>query len=1051
MNRDRRVVASAAAIIAMSVGTLVLVGWAFDADVLKSLHPAFASMKPNTAIALLISGVALWVRRHDSTPIGVVGRVSAVIVLLIAVATLVEYAGGLDLHIDQLVFTDDASHRAPGRMALATAVCLSLVGTALITIDAESKRWGRPAQWLALLAGALAVSVVTGYLYGVEALYRTSTFTSVSVYTAITILVLCLGILYARPSVGMMRVMTLQGSPTSAVVRRLVPVMILLPILFGWLRLLGQQAGLYGFEFGLALFALSNVIVMSGLLWWTCASQLRLELAAREREQSLATTLDSIGDAVIVTDPGGVVVRMNPVAERLTGWTVAEAIGRQLREVFAIINEETRRVVDTPVERVLRDGRIVGLANHTVLRSRTGTEVPIADSAAPIIEKDSTIRGVVLVFRDMTSERDAQRVIVASEQRYRDLYESSPDMHLTADLTTDEITDCNQTLCDRLGYERSELLGQPFRTVYLHDYDGDEDDRRAAFRVTAEFVDVERRLRCKDGTSIEVSLNLRGIRDSTGKLVTATAVWRDITKRKQADRDRQFLIQLGDEFRSSTEPGRVLLAVSGRLGEYLRASRCSFAEIDSAADCITAHPGYQTGVASVAGTLSLSAFGAETAAACARGETIVVENTATDPRTAALFDVSYRRVSVYAYVLTPMLRDGRWIACLSVSSDRPRAWEDREITLVTLVAERVWLWIEHLRVLAELRKRDVDEAIRHSDERFRALVDGVKDYAIFMLDPEGNVATWNEGAQRLKGYRSEEITGKHLSVFSTLEDLASDHTRLVLERARQDGRFEEEGWRVRKDGSRFWASILLTALYDRDGSIEGFAKITRDFTDRRNQDETLRAKQAALVQSLKEREVLLQEVHHRVKNNLQVISSLINMQVRKLELGSTRDALVECQTRVQTIALIHEKLYQSKDYSQVRFADYARSLAANVFHATGTSPGNVTLDLAIDEVPLGVDRAIPCGLVINELITNALKHGLKNGRPGTIRVELRKAEEGKLRLSVEDDGVGLPAGFDIHHVESMGLQLVCTLSEQLDATIVVNGASGASFALTFAG
>jgi two-component sensor histidine kinase len=111
----------------------------------------------------------------------------------------------------------------------------------------------------------------------------------------------------------------------------------------------------------------------------------------------------------------------------------------------------------------------------------------------------------------------------------------------------------------------------------------------------------------------------------------------------------------------------------------------------------------------------------------------------------------------------------------------------------------------------------------------------------------------------------------------------------------------------------------------------------------------------------------------------------------------------------------------------------------------------VTLDLAIDDVPLGVDRAIPCGLVINELITNSLKHGFKDGGLGRIRVELKKVGDGNLRLTVEDDGIGLPTGFDIQESTSMGLQLVCTLSEQLDATLVVNGDSGASFQLTFAG
>jgi two-component sensor histidine kinase len=211
----------------------------------------------------------------------------------------------------------------------------------------------------------------------------------------------------------------------------------------------------------------------------------------------------------------------------------------------------------------------------------------------------------------------------------------------------------------------------------------------------------------------------------------------------------------------------------------------------------------------------------------------------------------------------------------------------------------------------------------------------------------------------------------------------------------------------------------------------------------------LGARQGELARNLKEREVLLQEIHHRVKNNLQVISSLINMQVRKLEAGSSRDALEQCQTRVLAIALIHEKLYQSKDYSEVHFAEYARSLAASVFHALGVSETQVTLELAIDDVPLGVDRAIPCGLLLNELITNALKHAFPGGRAGAVRVELARITGDRLRLVVSDNGVGLPAGVDIQRTGSIGLQLVTTLAEQLEATLEISGDRGATFQLTF--
>jgi len=202
--------------------------------------------------------------------------------------------------------------------------------------------------------------------------------------------------------------------------------------------------------------------------------------------------------------------------------------------------------------------------------------------------------------------------------------------------------------------------------------------------------------------------------------------------------------------------------------------------------------------------------------------------------------------------------------------------------------------------------------------------------------------------------------------------------------------------------------------------------------------------------ALREKETLLQEIHHRVKNNLQVISSLINMQMRKLEPGSSRHALQECQSRVQAIALIHEKLYQSRDYSRVPFSQYAKGLAGDVFHAAGVSPGAVKLEVEVGEVALAVDKAIPCGLILNELITNALKHAFPQQRLGTVRVELEETAAGRVRLAVKDDGVGLPVDLDIRHSDTLGMQLICTLAEQLAARLEVSRTSGGtSFEVVF--
>jgi two-component sensor histidine kinase len=263
--------------------------------------------------------------------------------------------------------------------------------------------------------------------------------------------------------------------------------------------------------------------------------------------------------------------------------------------------------------------------------------------------------------------------------------------------------------------------------------------------------------------------------------------------------------------------------------------------------------------------------------------------------------------------------------------------------------------------------------------------------------------------------------------------------------------------RVRKDGSTVSVSVTMSPIRDDAGNrIVGASTIARDVTDRKLAEAALqesearvRARTRALEGALKERETLLQEVHHRVKNNLQVISSLIHIQLRRVSDSHAREALEECKTRIQAIALIHEKLYQAKDYERIAFSDYARTLASSVFRAGRTSSADVTHEFLVDDVTLGVDRAIPCGLVLNELITNALKHAFKDHTHGIIQVELTMIDRSRLRLAVRDNGSGLPKGFDMQQTGSLGLQLVRALADQLGAELVVSAHHGTSFELTF--
>ncbi|WP_424357519.1 PAS domain S-box protein [Methanocella sp. MCL-LM] len=205
----------------------------------------------------------------------------------------------------------------------------------------------------------------------------------------------------------------------------------------------------------------------------------------------------------------------------------------------------------------------------------------------------------------------------------------------------------------------------------------------------------------------------------------------------------------------------------------------------------------------------------------------------------------------------------------------------------------------------------------------------------------------------------------------------------------------------------------------------------------------------ALRESLKEKEVLLKEVHHRVKNNLQIITSLLNLQMSKLQDADVVTALTESQSRIRSMALLHEKLYQSKDLSSIDFGEYVRGLISSAYRTYGANPGQISVEIQADDVRLGIDTAIPCGLIINELSTNAFKYAFPGDRQGRLTIRVSAEESGQVELIISDNGTGLPAGFDLDKVTTLGLQLVVSLVNQLEGEIEIKNEGGVTYRITF--
>ncbi|MBI3713898.1 MAG: PAS domain S-box protein [Burkholderiales bacterium] len=568
--------------------------------------------------------------------------------------------------------------------------------------------------------------------------------------------------------------------------------------------------------------------------------------------------------------------------------------------------------------------------------------------------------------------------------------------------------------------------------------------------------------------------------------------------------------------------------------------------------------------------------------------------------------------------------------------------------------------------------------------RFRLLVDSIADYAIIMLDVNGRICSWNLGASHIKGYTKEEVLGKHFSIFYTEEAINEDLPTQQLERAAALGRFEDEGWRRRKDGSQFWADIVITALLNPDGSLQGYTKIIKDMTERKRLEERFRRvvesapnamvmigqrgeiemvnaqaenlfgycrsemlgqkieilvpdrfrhghpeqrkmflsnpqsrpmgagrdlfgrrkdgsefpveiglnpieteegvkvlssivdiserkrlearfrrvvesapnamvmindggriemvntqaerlfgysrgemlgqmvemlvperfrhahpgqrkmffgdlqsrpmgagrdlfgrrkngsefpveiglnpieteegmmvlsaivdisdrkqKEERIQEALREKDLLLGEIHHRVKNNLQVVHSLLSLQSSMINDAAVRGMLTDSQNRIQSMALIHQTLYQSNNFARVYFTEFLEALVPTLVNSYREVNKNIQVNIDAGSVYLSMNSAIPCGLLINELITNAFKHAFVDRAQGEISVTLVVAGKGQLALTVSDNGIGLPEEIDVSNTETLGLRLVSLLSQQLEGELSIHRKNPTRFSLVF--
>jgi PAS domain S-box-containing protein len=339
-------------------------------------------------------------------------------------------------------------------------------------------------------------------------------------------------------------------------------------------------------------------------------------------------------------------------------------------------------------------------------------------------------------------------------------------------------------------------------------------------------------------------------------------------------------------------------------------------------------------------------------------------------------------------------------------------------------------------------RKQAEEQFRQSEERLHLALDAAR-MGFWDRNLQTWQGVWSNNLERLYGFAPRTYDGTYETFLARIHPDDRDRVFATNQRSLQSGGHCDLEFRVvLPDGSIHWIQSQSQVYYDETNQPVRMSGIDVDISDRKRA-------QLRIQESLQEKEVLLQEIHHRVKNNLQIICSLLDLQAQHIEEAALLEMFRESQHRVRSMALVHEKLYQSQDCAKINFAEYIESLTSYLFQAYAVDAANVALMLDIDKVILDIDTAIPCGLIINELVSNALKHAFYSHAEGEINVALKAISEQDFLLRVRDNGRGLPANFDLNKVKSLGLQLVKVLTKQLEGTLEINGENGTEFCIRF--
>ncbi|MFN2454112.1 MAG: PAS domain S-box protein [Pyrinomonadaceae bacterium] len=797
------------------------------------------------------------------------------------------------------------------------------------------------------------------------------------------------------------------------------------------------------------------------------AERRQIEDALRRSERDYRELFEQAHDAIIILTPEDeTILDVNQRACDVYGFSRAEFIGMSLKEISRNPNRGERKIEETlaagtylnfetvqcrkdatemlleinaavinykgrrAILSINRDVTKRKQGEEALRKAKSGLEIKVAERTSQLRDANAHLQ------RELAERRRIEEALRESEKRYRQIVESAD--HLICKTDADGyFTFVNHTFKRMLKYPSESLPGLHYLDVIHPDY-------RAA---VAKFY-IRQRLKkipstyyefpviAEDGESFWLGQNVQMIVEED-RIAGFQSLARDITARKQAEDELLVAKERLQQLLSSSPAVLYSFKAAGDFGPSF-ISENVFAQLGYEAAEFINDPGFW-----------VDRIHPEDRPAVLAGYPNLFEQGHTLGEYRFLHrDGGYRWIRDELKMVrdadgTPLELVGYWIDITERKQAEEKLRKAHDELEQRVQARTLQLARTNDTLRFEINERKQTEAsLMESEERFRQIAENIQE-VFWMSEPDKTRIIYiSPGYEKIWGRTCESL---YASPRSWLETIYPDDRERVSEAAmtkQLQGSYDEEYRIVRPDGTIQWIHDRAFPVHDESGRVYRIAGIADDITQRKEVEANINA-------SLHEKEVLLKEIHHRVKNNLQVISSLLSLQSKNIRDERALAVLKESGNRVRSMALIHEKLYRSENLAKIDFAAYVRNLTANLFRSYGVNADTVRLRIEIENILLGIDMALPCGLIINELVSNSLKYAFPADREGEVCVGLYTPRRNEFVLTVGDNGVGFPPDVNYRNAESLGLQLVNTLTDQLNGALELRNGVGTAFEIRF--